>query len=147
MLVMALVVGPSSTQSLPLEPLTLLGMSPEAAYRELGAPTELFPVRVSDQRWQVAQLYPSFVTLYWYANHVWQARLDRRFSGAFLGLTMGQTRQSVLAVLGVPAVSSGGGAVPVWDSWPLPFRSFPRQIRLVFENGLLVDASLYRSDL
>ncbi|MEI8096109.1 MAG: hypothetical protein WCG80_18005 [Spirochaetales bacterium] len=137
----------ASSQTTPQDPALWLGMTPETAYRELGAPSEVFPVAADATRWQVAQFYPSNVTLYWYANHVWQVRLDRRYTGGFLGLTMGQTRDSALVVLGPPAVSSAPGAVPAWDSWALPFRAFSRQVRLVFENGLLFDASFYRSDL
>ena len=141
-----LLVGPLSGQQAS-DPALWLGLTPEGAYAELGAPTEVFPVALDVTRWQAAQYYPSHVTLYWSSNHVWQVRLDRRYTGPFLGLAMGQTRDAALSQLGAPAVSSPVGSVPAWDSWPLPFRAFPRQVRLVFENGLLVDASFYRSDL
>ncbi len=135
-----------SSQSV-ADPALLLGLTPQALYEELGAPSEVYPVPVDGSRWQVAHYYSNHLTVYWSSNHVWQVRLDRRYAAGFLGLTMGQPRDRAIALLGAPAASNAAGSVPAWDSWALTFRAFPRQIRLVFENGLLVDASFYRSDL
>jgi len=129
------------------DPALLLGLTPEALYAELGAPSEVYPVALDSTRWQVAHYYANHLTVYWSSNHVWQVRLDRRYAAAFLGLTMGKLRDKAIGLLGAPAVSNASGSLPAWDSWALPFRAFPRQLRLVFENGLLVDASFYRSDL
>lgn len=130
-----------------LDPDALLGFSPEAIYRDLGAPAEISALPLDSTRWQAVHFYPQFVTLSWYTNRVWQVRLDKRYAGDFAGLRMGLSLADAVQALGPPQRTSDEGITPVWAAWQLPYRQFARVLRLVFEQGLLVEATYSRGDL
>jgi len=128
------------------DPASWLGLTPPEAFAQRGAPSEVFPLSVDAQRWQVVHFYPDHSYLFWNQNHVWQVRLDKLWAGP-LGpfapaVAMGAARADVEAALGVPQARGDG-----WSVWPLPHQGFPRKLRLVFTDGVLTDAYLYRSDL
>ena len=127
-------------------PQTWLGMKPEEAYRLLGAPAEISAVADATGHLHVIHYYPNYTYLFWYDNHVWQVRLDKRYTGQFLGLTMGMAQAAVTAAMNKqlgPELASG----PDWAVWGLPYQIFSRRLKLVFEGGKLVDAFFYRGDL
>ena len=124
------------------DPRIWLGMTPEAAYKDRGAPLEVYPLIIDDQRWQVVHFYGDHTYLFWSSNRVWQVRLDKQWAGTFLGFAMGTPRAEVEANLGEP-VARGD----TWSIWNLPYQTFPRRLRLVFIENLLADAYFYRSDL
>lgn len=124
------------------EPAAWLGLTPEAAYRDRGAPTEVFPLAVDDKHWQVVHYYADHTYLFWIGNHVWQVRLDKLWTGSLGGVTMGMTRDAAEAALGAPAAKGD-----TWSVWPLPYATFPQKLRLVFTDGVVADAYVYRSDL
>jgi len=135
--------GQAATPSdAPASPTLWLGLTPEGAYQERGAPAEVFPLAIDDQHWQVVHFYPDHTYLFWSSNRVWQVRLDRQWAGALSGVTMGTPRGAVEATLGEP-VARGEN----WSVWNLSYQTYPRRLRLVFVEGLLADAYLYRSDL
>jgi len=119
-----------------------LGLTPETAYRDRGAPAEIYPLAVDDKRWQVVHYYGDHTYLFWSSNRVWQVRLDKLWTGTLQGLAMGAARADVEAALGEPLAKG-----ETWSVWNLPYQTFPRRLRLVFTDGLLSDAYLYRSDL
>lgn len=133
----ALPLGAQST-----DPTAWLGLTPAQAYDLRGAPAEVFPQALGDQRWQVVHYYSDHSYLFWSQNHVWQVRLDKLWAGGWNGLTMGQSRDDVVTHLGKPTAEGD-----TWAIWSLPYQTFPRKLRLVFADGLLVDAYLYRSEL
>jgi len=118
-----------------------IGLTPETAYRERGAPAEIYPLAVDDRRWQVVHFYGDHSDLFWSSNRVWQVRLDKLWAGTLKGMAMGASRADVEAAFGEP-VAKGD----TWSIWDLPYQTFPRRIRLVFVDGILSDAYLYRSD-
>ncbi|NNM53578.1 MAG: hypothetical protein HKM05_02520 [Spirochaetales bacterium] len=127
-------------------PQTWLGMKPEEAYRLLGAPAEISAVADDTGHLHVIHYYPNYTYLFWYDNHVWQVRLDKRYTGQFLGLTMGMSQADVTVAMNKqlgPELASG----PDWAVWSLPYQIFSRRLKLVFEGGKLVDAFFYRGDL
>jgi len=124
------------------DPVRWLGFTPEAAYRDRGAPSEVFPLAVNDTLWQVVHFYPDHTYLFWTANRVWQVRLDRLWAGTLSGVTMGMPRADAEALLGEPTVRTDDQSL-----WNLPYQTFPRRLRLVFVEGLVADAYVYRSDL
>jgi len=141
LLVLAGAALPLAAQAAP-DPASWLGLTPGAVYQLRGAPAEVFPQALGDQRWQVVHYYEDHTYLYWNQNHVWQVRLDRLWTGGWNGLAMGMTRADAGAVLGPPVAEAD-----TWAVWVLPYQTFPRKLRLIFTDGLLADAYLYRSEL
>lgn len=123
------------------DPASWLGLTPTAAYEGRGAPVEVYALPVGPGP-QAIHYYSDHTYLFWTANRVWQVRLDRLWAGSLSGVTMGMTREEVEAVLGPPLAIA-----ETWSAWDLPYQTFPRRLRLVFVDGLLADAYLYRSDL
>lgn len=124
------------------DPARWLGLTPEAAYQERGAPVEVYPIAVSDTLWQVVHFYPDHSYLFWTNNRVWQVRLDRLYAGTLSGVVLGMSRADAEALLGEPTVTTDDQSL-----WNLPYQTFPRRLRLVFVEGLVADAYVYRSDL
>ena len=125
-----------------LEPSSWLGLTPGPAYQNRGAPAEVFPLAIDDKHWQVVHFYADHTYLYWTGNHVWQVRLDKLWTGSLGGVTMGMARDAAEAVLGAPAAKGD-----TWSVWALPYATFPQKLRLVFTDGVVADAYVYRSDL
>jgi hypothetical protein len=125
-----------------IDPSGWLGFTPESAYRDRGAPAEIYPLAVDDKRWQVVHFYADHTYLFWSSNRVWQVRLDKQWLGTWKGLTMGMTRDDAETALGVPLAKGDN-----WSVWPLPYQNFPKRLRLVFTDGKLSDAYVYRSEL
>lgn len=125
----------------PDDPASWLGHTPVGAYEDRGAPVEVYTLPVGPDS-QAIHYYQDHTYLFWASNRVWQVRLDRLWTGSLGGVTMGMPREEVEALLGPPLAKSD-----VWSAWDLPYQAFPRRLRLVFVDGLLADAYLYRSDL
>ena len=123
-------------------PSAWLGLTPETAYRDRGAPAEVYPLQIAEGRWQVVHFYGDHTYLFWSSNRIWQVRLDKLWTGTFLGLSMGIPRADAEAQLGEPVARNEN-----WSVWNLPYETFPRRLRLVFTEGVLSDAYFYRSDL
>jgi len=124
------------------DPTSWLGLTPTLAYQLRGAPAEVFPLAIDDKRWQVVHFYPDHTYLFWTSNRVWQVRMDKLWTGNLKGVTMGTPRVDVEAALGEPLARGD-----LWSVWNLPYQAFPRRLRLVFTDGLLSDAYVYRSNL
>ena len=124
------------------DPTAWLGLTPASAYQLRGAPAEVFPLAIDDKRWQVVHFYADHTYLFWTSNRVWQVRLDKLWTGTFKGVTMGAPRADAEATLGEPLARG-----ELWSVWNLPYQAFPRRLRLVFTDGVLSDAYIYRSDL
>ena len=126
----------------PTDPTIWLGLTPEASYRDRGAPAEIYPLAVDEKRWQAVHFYPDHTYLFWSSNRVWEVRLDKLWAGSYRGITMGMARDGVEALLGTPAARGDS-----WSVWALPYQTFPRKLRIVFTDGLVSDLYVYRSDL
>lgn len=124
------------------DPAAWLGLTPESAYRERGAPTEVYSLAVDDAHWHAVHFYADHSYLFWTLNRVWQVRLDKLWTGTLLGIAMGSPRAEVELTLGEPLARGD-----TWSVWNLTYQTFPRRLRLVFTDGILADAYLYRSDL
>lgn len=133
---------PAVTAPALFDPLSLLGLDLAAAYEKLGAPDEILTAKIDEKTIQPVHFYLPALYLFWTQNHVWQVRLDKRTTGEVVGLKMGVTRDEALTRLG-KALGSGSD----WDVWQLPYKGFPRRVRLIWDSaGKLTDAYLYRSD-
>ena len=130
----------------PANPETWLGLRPEEAYRLLGAPAEISAVNDGAGHLDVIHYYPNFTYLFWFDNHVWQVRLDRRYTASFLGLRMGMTLEETQSILS-KSLGTPVGTGKDWTVWPLTYQNFPRRLKLYFEDNKLVDAFYYRGDL
>lgn len=119
-----------------------LGMSPAETYELLGAPQEVLAAKTAEDILQLVHFYADSIYLFWYRNRVWQLRLDQRYRGRFMGLSMGQSREQVETLIGPPRHRSDD-----WFTYDLPVLGFPRRLRLKFTNNRLVDLYYYRSDL
>lgn len=119
-----------------------LGMLPSETYDLLGAPQEVLASKTSDDLIQLVHFYSDFIYLFWYKNRVWQLRLDQRFRGRFMGLSMGMTREQVESMIGPPRHRDEN-----WFTYELPVLGFPRRMRLKFTNNRLSDLYYFRSDL
>jgi hypothetical protein len=123
-------------------PALLLGMTLETAVAEFGAPGQVFPVR-GQEAWEddVVFYYADHSYLFWFRDRVWQVRVDRRFSGSILGLKMGESREKVQSVLGIPFHADNDSEIFI-----LPDRGFPVRARLFFTADELSDIYVYRGD-
>ncbi|HUX22412.1 MAG TPA: hypothetical protein VMW69_14305 [Spirochaetia bacterium] len=123
-------------------PASLLGMTLSKATSDFGAPEQVFPVR-GTQAWQddVVFYYPDHSYLFWFRDRVWQVRVDRRFSGSILGLTMGDTRAQVDDILGAPFHEGQQSEIYI-----LPDQGYPVRARLFFTEDKLSDLYVYRGD-
>jgi hypothetical protein len=121
----------------------LVGLTLSEALERLGAPEEVFAARGAEA-WEddVVFYYPRHLYLFWYQNRVWQARLDARYEGRFLALSMGLSRAEVVAALGAPMRELPDSLV-----YQLEDRGYPVRLRLYFEEDRLVDAYCFRADL
>jgi hypothetical protein len=133
---------PAAVAPAEADPGAWLGLTPAMAYQLRGAPAEVFPLAIDDKRWQVVHFYPDHTYLFWTSNRVWQVRLDKLWTGNFKGVAMGAPRADAEAALGEPLARGD-----LWSVWNLPYQAFPRRLRLVFTDGVLSDAYVYRSDL
>jgi hypothetical protein len=124
------------------DPASWLGLTPPTAYEVRGAPAEVYPLAVDDKRWQVVQFYPDHSYLFLTSNRVWQVRLDKLWTGTLKGVAMGAARTEAEAAWGEPLARGD-----TWSVWSLPYQTFPRRVRLVFADDVLVEAYFYRSDL
>jgi len=124
------------------DPSLWLGLTPPGAYAAKGAPAEVSALAVDEKRWQVVHFYLDHSYLFWTSNRVWQVRLDKLWTGTIRGVAMGAARTDVETAWGQPLARGD-----TWSLWNLPYQTFPRRVRLVFTDGVLTDAYLYRSDL
>jgi hypothetical protein len=119
-----------------------LGMEPQEAIAELGAPAEIFSLRgESADEDDVVFYYSRHLYLFWFRNRVWQVRLDRRYAGAILGLKMKAERREVLEVLGSPLAELEDSLI-----FQIEDRGYPVRLRLFFHEDTLVDVYCYRGD-
>jgi hypothetical protein len=119
-----------------------IGMQPQEAIAELGAPAEIFTLRGEEAgEDDVVFYYPRHLYLFWFDNRVWQVRLDRRYNGEIRGLKMGVPRREVLSVLGIPLAELEDSLV-----YELSDRGYPVRLRLFFGSDGLNDVYCYRGD-
>jgi len=134
--------SPAPDAAVSPDPTLWLGLTPETAYRDKGAPAEIYPLAVDDKRWQVVHFYGDHSYLFWSSNRVWQVRLDKTWTGTWKGLTMGMARDDAETALGAPLAKGDD-----WSVWNLPYKTFPKRLRLVFTDDKLSDLYVYRSEL
>jgi hypothetical protein len=122
---------------------SIVGINLAQAGERYGTPAHVFVVR-GDEPWQddVVFRYASGLYLFWYEDTVWQVRLDLHFTGEFLQLRMGASREQVRELLGKPWGEEEDALV-----YDLEDRGYPLRLRLYFDNDLLMDAYCYRGDL
>jgi hypothetical protein len=121
----------------------LIGLSLEEACRRLGAPAQVYSLRAGEQEQDdVVFYYPAHLYLFWYQNRVWQARADGRFGGTVFSLSMGDSRERVLEVMGKPVRELEDSLV-----FHIEDRGYPVQAGFYFEKGVLSDVYCFRGDL
>ncbi len=124
------------------EPENFIGMELNEAFRILGAPEEVFPLRGgADGEDCVVFFYSNYIYLYWYGSRVWQVSFDSRYDESVLGLDIGSERSSVIEQLGEPFFEDTGSLV-----FSRTDRGYPVRARLFFENDRLTEVYIYRSD-
>jgi hypothetical protein len=134
--------------------LSLIGSTVAEAFAALGAPAEVFAYRGADSRQDdVVFYYPSHVYLFWFQNRVWQVRADGRYEGPFLGLTMGSSRDQVIAAVGRQFQELADSLVfLLQDASQLAGAdgrsrgAYPLRLRVFLQDGKASDAYLYRGD-
>lgn len=121
---------------------SLLGMTLSEATASFGAPDQVFPVR-GEKAWEddVVFYYSDHSYLFWFRDRVWQVRVDRRFAGKAIGVSMGDSKSAVESVLGKPFHVGSDSEIFI-----LPDRGFPVRARLFFTDGRLSDLYVYRGD-
>ena len=120
-----------------------LGWTFDEALAALGPPARMFPYRGAEAgEDNVVFYYADHSYLFWFRDRVWQVRVDARREGAAApSLSMGMDREAVRAAWGDPLD-------PGADAWTyvLPDRGYPVRARLYFDDGVLSDLYVYRSD-
>jgi hypothetical protein len=121
----------------------LIGLSLEEVHQSLGVPAEIYALRGPEpEQDDVVFYYPSHLYLFWFENRVWQARVDRRFSGRVFSLAMGSSRQQVIETMGRPILEFSDSLV-----FHIEDRGYPIQARLYFDEDGLADVYCFRGDL
>jgi hypothetical protein len=140
-LLLCCIIGPSAAAD-GIDPVPLLGLGLKAATDLLGLPQSMFPFRGTEEaRDDVVFYYQGHFYLFWFKDRVWQVRLDRRYEGPVLGLTLGMPRQDAERLCPPPVINDGDSSF--FDVAAAPF---PVRVRLLFDAGLLADVYVYRSD-
>jgi uncharacterized membrane protein len=142
-IIQALVVQAAADPVLPWSPSVMLGMSPGDAIEHLGAPSRVYAVR-GPEAWQddVVFEYGDGLSLFLFADRVWQVRIVEPYPLPVFGFILGGTRDAISEALGVPAVVMNGD--PEWmlagESWPVRLRAIPG------EDGSIRELYVYRAD-
>jgi len=128
---------------LPWSPSVMLGMSPGEAIERLGAPARVYAVR-GPEAWQddVVFEYGEGLSLFLFADRVWQVRIAELYPLPVLGFVLGGSRDAIAAALGAPAAVRDGD--PEWmltgEAWPVRLRAIPG------EDGAIRELYVYRAD-
>ncbi|OHD79093.1 MAG: hypothetical protein A3J97_12965, partial [Spirochaetes bacterium RIFOXYC1_FULL_54_7] len=128
---------------MPWSPSIILGMSPAEAIERLGAPDRVYAVRGAEA-WQddVVFDYGDGLSLFLFADRVWQVRIAEPYPLPVLGFILGGTQDDISAVLGFPAAMVEGD--PEWmltgEAWPVRLRAIPG------EDGYIRELYVYRAD-
>jgi hypothetical protein len=119
-----------------------IGLEIAVLLERFGPPQAMFSAR-GDEGWQddVVFFYPDYRYYYWFENRVWQIRYDFRYNREVSGVRMGMSMDEVTGILG-PAHYSGRSSL----FYDLSDTGYPRRFRLFFQDGLLHDMYIYRSD-
>ena len=121
----------------------LIGLTLGEVHQSLGAPAEVYALRGQEpEQDDVVFYYPSHLYLFWFENRVWQVRADSRFPGQVFALSMGASRQQVIAALGRPILEFPDSLV-----FHIEDRGYPIQARLYFDESGLADVYCFRGDL
>jgi uncharacterized membrane protein len=128
---------------MPWSPSVILGMSPGEAIERLGAPQRVFAVRGSEA-WQddVVFDYGEGLSLFLFADRVWQVRIAEPYPLPVLGFVLGGNMGDMSRALGSPAAMMQGD--PEWmltgEAWPVRLRALPG------EDGSIRELYVYRAD-
>jgi hypothetical protein len=138
-------LSPTGQMLLPLlddDPAPLLGLGLSEALEKFGSPVSVHPVR-GGEAWQddVAFMYSSGYTLFWFGDRLWQLRFAPSYQGSIYGLFLGDKTDKIYSTLGTPYERNGANLV-----YRLPYRGYPVRLRLVLADDTLADAYLYRAD-
>ncbi|MDX9959459.1 MAG: hypothetical protein RBT68_13545, partial [Spirochaetia bacterium] len=98
---------------MPWSPSVILGMSPGEAIERLGAPQRVFAVRGSEA-WQddVVFDYADGLSLFLFADRVWQVRIAEPYPLPVLGFVLGGNLDALSKTLGSPSTMMQGD--PEW---------------------------------
>jgi uncharacterized membrane protein len=128
---------------LPWSPSVMLGMSPGEAIERLGAPARVYAVR-GPEAWQddVVFEYRDGLSLFLFADRVWQVRIAEPYPLPVLGFILGGSRAALAGALGFQEVVMDGE--PEWmlagEAWPVRLRAIPG------EDGAIRELYVYRAD-
>jgi hypothetical protein len=125
------------------DPSALLGLTLADALSRLGSPASVAAVR-GGEAWQddVAFIYATGYTLFWYGGRLWQIRFAAPYAGSILGLFLGDSADKACSLLGQPYESG-----PDYLLYRMPYKAFPVRLRLILSEGRVADAYLYRADV
>ena len=123
----------------------LLGMDLESAYGALGAPSMVFSHR-GEEEWEddVVFYYENHIYLFWFRNKVYQVRVDERYAHDFFGLRMGIPK--IFAANSLRKVGKFMQEVDNSIIFHLIGYQYPLRVRAIFQQGVLNDFYIYRSD-
>ena len=128
---------------MPWSPSVMLGMSPGEAIERLGSPARVYAVR-GPEAWQddVVFEYVDGLSLFLFADRVWQVRIAEPYPLPVLGFILGGSRDAMTAALGMPAVVVDGDA-----EWMLTGEAWPVRLRAIQgEDGSIRELYVYRAD-
>jgi hypothetical protein len=124
------------------DPIELIGMDMKAATDALGLPQDVFSFRGSEEsRDSVVFYYADHLYLFWYKDHVWQVRYDKRYAAPVRGFTIGMTTAQAQTQAHQSLVANGDSLYNEINE-----RAYPVRMRLLFTADVLSDIYVYRSD-
>lgn len=128
---------------LPWSPSVMLGLNPGEAIERFGAPARVYAVR-GPEAWQddVVFEYGDGLSLFLFADRVWQVRIAEPYPLPVLGFVLGGTVDAISEALGFPAVVMDGDHewILAGEAWPVRLRAMPG------EDGSVRELYVYRAD-
>ncbi|MCQ2604714.1 MAG: hypothetical protein MJ215_06740 [Spirochaetia bacterium] len=125
-----------------------IGTTPAEVYPQVGVPGEVFPFRgVSAAEDDVVFYYPDKnLYLFFFQNKVWQFRLDCNFEGSIAGVHMGDSKDAVKSVLGVPYSDTGDSFIYVNPGQYGKMVKYKFKVRIYFDHEKVSDIYIYRNN-
>ena len=124
------------------DPVSFLGLNPVELGVRFGMPQEVFTFRGDESREDnVVFYYPGHIYFFFFENRVWQVRMDRRFEGSVVNLTMGMAEDETERNFGKPLYKDERSSL-----FRISHQGYPVKVRLFFKDGKLNDCYVYRGD-
>lgn len=119
-----------------------IGMTPKSLIESIGSPDQVLTERGGHKKEDdVVFFYPDRSYYYFNLNRIWQVRFDKKYEGDILGFKIGETRESIVELLGEPIKEDVYSII-----YKRPDKGYPVFIRIFLVDNKAEDVYFYRGD-